>query len=618
MVKNVRRHLLLKAVSFAAVLSVIAGMFAANLCVSAAAYNGKGTKKDPYLVQNFEQLQGMKDNLSAHYKLDNTIDCSGKTLSPIGNLNTPFTGSFTCDADSDGTPKYAIMNLSVSVAFGNYVKNKSGWEAGLFGCTSGASITNIAVINCNISSEVLGLNQMNADWSRNSGQDEQATAALIGIAKKTTVKGCMSSGNINSKSNHCGGLIGRADNCDVSYSYSTATVTSSGLWCHGGLIGTFEGGSVKFSYSTGAVKSLASSVGGLIGSASGALSDCYSTGSVGTGARPPEYGSLYGFGDTRPEPKSCKNSFALGAVTGLSDAPTAATNTDNCYILNSAGCAQKGFQPASQSEINAKFGSLSGWKMNGSTPTIADIAVISDTSKYTPRQITDTPTAENNNTAGGDSASQADTESGADETVKMTAAELTDEVNKLAEKLMNKNELSEEEAFRVLELKRAYEDMDESERTQVEAFTVKSLDMLYEESVNRLIVILTEEIEKLPDPDKVTAENAEQVLNVYEKFQKLPEDVRENFSKKNLDKLEACYKKAKEFEGVSIVTQKVSNGFGALEWTLTALLGLLNLAALGGVGYMVFLNVKTSKQIKKLTADSDAADTESEEFPTDE
>ena len=580
MVKNVRRHLLLKAVSFTAVLSVIAGMFAANLCASAAAYNGKGTKKDPYLVQNFEQLQGMRDNLSAHYKLDNTIDCSGKTLSPIGNLNTPFTGSFTCDADSDGTPKYAIMNLSVSVAFGNYVKNKSGWEAGLFGCTSGASITNIAVINCNISSEVLGLNQMNADWSRNPGQDEQATAALIGIAKKTTVKGCMSSGNINSKSNHCGGLIGRADNCDISYSYSTATVTSSGLWCHGGLIGTFESGSVKFSYSTGAVKSLASSVGGLIGSASGSISDCYSTGSVGTGARPPEYGSLYGFGDTRPEPKSCKNSFALGAVTGLSDAPTAATNADNCYILNSAGCAQKGFQPASQSEINAKFGSLSGWKMNGSAPTIADIAVISDTSRYTPRQITDTPTAENNNTAGGDSASQTDTESTADETV--------------------------------------YEDMDESERTQVESFTVKSLDMLYEESINRLIVILTEEIEKLPEPDKVTAENAEQVLNVYEKFQKLPEDVRENFSKKNLDKLEACYKKAKEFEGVSIVTQKVSNGFGALEWTLTALLGLLNLAALGGVGYMVFLNVKTSKQIKKLTADSDAADTESEEFSTDE
>lgn len=618
MVKNVRRHLLLKAVSFAAVLSVAAGMFAAGGYVSAAAYNGKGTKKDPYLVQNFEQLQGMKDNLSAHYKLDNTIDCSGKTLTPIGNLNTPFTGSFTCDADSDGTPKYAIMNLNVSVAYGNYVKNKSGWEAGLFGCTSGATLTNIAVINCNISSEVLGLNQMNADWSRNPGQDEQATAALVGIAKKTTVKGCMSSGNINSKSNHCAGLIGRAENCDISYSYSTANVTSSGLWCHGGLLGTFEGGSIKFSFSTGNVKSMASSLGGFIGSASGTVSDCYSTGTVGTGVKPAEYGSLYGYGDSRSEPKSCKNSFSTSTVTGLSDMPAASTNANNCYILNNAGCAQKGFQPASQSEINAKFGSLSGWKMNGAAPTIADIAVISDTSKYTPRQITDAPAAENNNTASGDSTAQTETESEAEETEKMTAAELTDEVNTLAEKLMNKNELSEKEAFRVLELKKAYENMDESERTQVEAFTVKSLDMLYEESVNRLIVILTEEIEKLPDPDKVTAENAEKVLSVYEKFQKLPEDVRENFSKKNLDKLEACYKNAKQFEGVSIVTQKVSNKFGALEWILTALLGLLNLAALGGVGYMVFLNIRTSKQIKRLSADPDTADTESEELESDE
>ena len=255
--------------------------------------------------------------------------------------------------------------------------------------------------------------------------------------------------------------------------------------------------------------------------------------------------------------------------------------------------------------------------MRGSMPTVAEIAVISDISKYTPRQITESPSQGNSGGEVSEDASQ-DGENEDEKTVKMTAAEFTDEVNKLAEKLMNKNELSEKEAFRVLELKKAYEDMDESERNLTENFTVKSLDMLYEESVNRLIVILTEEIENLPDPDKVTAENAEKVLNVYEKFGKLPDDVRESFSKKNKDKLDACYKNAKEFEGVSIVTQKVSSGFGALEWTLTALLGLLNLAALGGVGYMVFLNIKTSKQIKKLTADSDTADTESEEFSTDE
>ena len=111
-------------------------------------------------------------------------------------------------------------------------------------------------------------------------------------------------------------------------------------------------------------------------------------------------------------------------------------------------------------------------------------------------------------------------------------------------------------------------------------------------------------------------------LNLYENgvtdIAAITEGVNMGTSRNTGSDKQTYYKKAKEFEGVSIVTQKVSNGFGALEWTLTALLGLLNLAALGGVGYMVFLNVKTSKQIKKLTADSDAADTESEEFPTDE
>ena len=225
-----------------ALAAALAALSAAVVASSAVSYSGKGTKSDPYLVQTFEQLQGMKDKLSAHYKLDNTIDCSGKAFTPIGYLAEPFTGSFTCDTDADGTPKYAIKNLSVSIegetGYTDYVANKSKWEAALFGCTSGAKISNIAVLNVSVSNTVIGNNQMNADWSKNPGQDEMASAALIGIAKKTEVEHCMSSGNIDSKSNHCGGLIGLTYNSTVKYCYSTVTVSSTGLWCHGGLIDT--------------------------------------------------------------------------------------------------------------------------------------------------------------------------------------------------------------------------------------------------------------------------------------------------------------------------------------------------------------------------------------------
>ena len=59
--------------------------------VSAVSYEGKGTKSSPYLVETAQQLMGISDKLSAHYKLNNTIDLSGVNFEPIGCLATPFT-----------------------------------------------------------------------------------------------------------------------------------------------------------------------------------------------------------------------------------------------------------------------------------------------------------------------------------------------------------------------------------------------------------------------------------------------------------------------------------------------------------------------------------------------
>ena len=138
-----------KLVSIALSLVLIAALaIPAPMQVKAAGYSGSGTKADPYLVTNAEQLQGMRDNLSAHYRLADTIDLSGVDFKPIGRLDSPFTGTFVCQLNADKTPKYVIKNLTQTIAESAYAaENKNKWEGGLFGATSGASISGTTLKN---------------------------------------------------------------------------------------------------------------------------------------------------------------------------------------------------------------------------------------------------------------------------------------------------------------------------------------------------------------------------------------------------------------------------------------------------------------------------------------
>lgn len=154
--QRTRKHISTIAVCLVAVL--LLSVFP-NVNVKAASYSGSGTMADPYLVQTAEQLQGIRDNLSAHYKLANTIDLSGMDFKPIGRLDAPFTGSFVCELNADLTPKYVIKNLSVTVAETSYVATtKNKWEAALFGATNGASFSGIYVLDAKITNNNYGDN----------------------------------------------------------------------------------------------------------------------------------------------------------------------------------------------------------------------------------------------------------------------------------------------------------------------------------------------------------------------------------------------------------------------------------------------------------------------------
>ncbi len=114
---------------------------------AADSVNGTGTKDDPYIIENAEQLAAITADLDAYYQLGNDIDLSGSTAwEPIGTFEaagedgeTPapekaFTGTF------DGNGK-TISGLTVNGSI----------AAGLFGCVANGTVKDVTIQNASIS-----------------------------------------------------------------------------------------------------------------------------------------------------------------------------------------------------------------------------------------------------------------------------------------------------------------------------------------------------------------------------------------------------------------------------------------------------------------------------------
>ena len=110
-----------KLCSLFAAICVMASAVICAVPASAASTSGSGTPSDPYIITNAEQLKGMRDNLTACYKLGNTIDLANTDFKPIGRMNEPFKGTFVCELNADGSPKFVIKNLKITVAETAYI-----------------------------------------------------------------------------------------------------------------------------------------------------------------------------------------------------------------------------------------------------------------------------------------------------------------------------------------------------------------------------------------------------------------------------------------------------------------------------------------------------------------
>ncbi|WP_099192677.1 GLUG motif-containing protein [Tepidibacter mesophilus] len=251
---------------------------------------GIGTLENPFIIKTREQLEGIKNNLSAHYRLENNIDLQNIEWSPIGTSTVPFTGSL----DGNG---YKISNLKISKSTINNI--------GLFGYVKDSSIKNLKINNVNIQ----GQNNVGGLIGYSTGNYNVQNCSVIGT------------GSIYG-TEFIGGLIGfvrNYDNVKGDIISCNSTIDVGGYGYIGGLVGEVVLSNVKKSYATGNVVAESARSGGLIGAAYGVfstytyinISECYATGDVSAGGN---IGGLIGVANAA----RIKNCFALGNVSSSS------------------------------------------------------------------------------------------------------------------------------------------------------------------------------------------------------------------------------------------------------------------------------------------------------------
>jgi len=215
--------------------------------------------KDPVSVCNCQNLQRMKEDLSANYQLENDIDCSntkewngGKGFEPIGvDTNSRISGF-------QGTRFSGTFNGQNHIITGLFIKRPNKDYLGLFGYSKG-KVKNVGLKNVNIT----GNEEIGGLVGENHG-------TITNSYTTGTVSGYEDVGGLAGE-NEPGGII---TDC-----YSSAT--SNGTEDIGGLVGENEA-TITNCYATGKVAG-ADNVGGFVGDNEGIITNSYSTGGLSTG-----------------------------------------------------------------------------------------------------------------------------------------------------------------------------------------------------------------------------------------------------------------------------------------------------------------------------------------------
>ena len=197
-----------------------------------------------------------------------------------------------------------------------------------------------------VSSSDVGAKIQNCTAENVTAEAQKNIGGLIGVAY-CKVNGCSASGRLTTnleytKEVSVGGLIGHAENSEISDSHASSVVelTLNGRSI-GGFVGTFKCGRIERCYSTGEVIGIARNDGGFVGliqaSAKPAtIENCYCTGDV-TGNS--YMGGFVGLVDGQPNDVLIKNCYSSGVVTGTQFGVGGFIGFESSAVFTAVNCA---------------------------------------------------------------------------------------------------------------------------------------------------------------------------------------------------------------------------------------------------------------------------------------
>lgn len=249
---------------------------------------GNGSSIDPYIIRTAEDLDHVRDELTASYKLQSDIDLTSyDNWNPIGTSANAFEGQL------DGAG-YTISGMTI-VSSADYI--------GLFGYVlEPATIHNVRLENVNITS---------------SNTNSHYVGGLVGLANSSSVSNYYMldrisiTGEIHGNGFSTGGIVGLSTYIALGNSDAHVSIYSNGYTYIGGLVGYNNNSIIEQSYATGDVSS-SRNAGGLVGYSGGSsnVRNSYATGHV-TGVSNAAIGGLIGAGNSG----TVENSYATGTVT---------------------------------------------------------------------------------------------------------------------------------------------------------------------------------------------------------------------------------------------------------------------------------------------------------------
>ena len=348
------------------------GLFPTIAFAASGFAGGSGTESDPYLISTKEQLNLVRNDLAAHYKLTCDIEFSdsdfksggsfyngGQGFVPIGlDYNESFTGVF----DGNG---YAIKNLYIKISATGTV------NVGLFGYSEG-TIKNLGMVDSDISAT------------------SSSSAYIGGIAGRIcggAIQNCYNSGCVfaSAEQANVGGIAGNNYSATIQGCYNTGIVSvsalsSSSMNFAGGIAGTNDH-DTKNCYNTGSIVAFSSfsdaivDVGGIVGLNYSTIQNCYNTGSVSASAEQATVGGIAGYNYSATIQEcyntgsiSASSEFASAAVGGIVGGNTEGT-IRNCYNIGTisgpeaGGIAASNFESTIQNCYN--IGTISGPEAGG-------------------------------------------------------------------------------------------------------------------------------------------------------------------------------------------------------------------------------------------------------------